>query len=58
MAHELARALEADHPAEVISCMQKARRVGTVFIDWSRNNGLEHVENLFCGRGSVQAELI
>lgn len=36
VAHELARALEADHPAEVVSTMPKAHRVGRVFIAWSQ----------------------
>jgi bifunctional non-homologous end joining protein LigD len=39
VAHELARALEADHPDLVVSDMKKARRVGKVLVDWSQNNG-------------------
>lgn len=38
VAHELARALEADHPDEVTSTMRRAARAGKVFIDWSQNN--------------------
>ncbi|MBG6058377.1 bifunctional non-homologous end joining protein LigD [Cryobacterium sp. MP_M5] len=38
VAHELARALEADHPDLVVSDMKKARRAGRVFVDWSQNN--------------------
>ncbi|GAB3609513.1 ATP-dependent DNA ligase [Humibacter ginsengiterrae] len=38
VAHELARALEADHKDEVISTMKRADRAGKVFIDWSQNN--------------------
>ncbi|TPW70776.1 ATP-dependent DNA ligase [Schumannella sp. 10F1B-5-1] len=38
-AHELARALEADHPDLVVSEMRKAKRTGRVFVDWSQNNG-------------------
>jgi bifunctional non-homologous end joining protein LigD len=38
IAHELARALEADHKDEVISTMKRADRAGKVFIDWSQNN--------------------
>lgn len=38
IAHELARALEADHPDLVVSSMKKAVRTGKVFIDWSQNN--------------------
>lgn len=39
VAHELARALEADHPDLIVSSMSKAVRDGKVFIDWSQNNG-------------------
>ncbi|NNC10376.1 ATP-dependent DNA ligase [Planctomonas sp. JC2975] len=38
VAHELARALEADHRGEVISTMKRVDRAGKVFIDWSQNN--------------------
>ena len=38
VAHELARALEADHPDLVVSTMKRARRAGKVFLDWSQNN--------------------
>jgi bifunctional non-homologous end joining protein LigD len=38
VAHELARALEADHPDLVVSDMKKALRVGKVLVDWSQNN--------------------
>ncbi|MEH3089301.1 MAG: ATP-dependent DNA ligase [Microbacterium arborescens] len=38
-AHELARALEADHPDLVISQMTKTARAGKVLLDWSQNNG-------------------
>ncbi len=37
-AHELAKRLEREHPAEVVSVMRKDRRDGRVFIDWSQNN--------------------
>ena len=37
-AHELARALEADHPDLVVSDMKKSLRVGKVLVDWSQNN--------------------
>ncbi|KXZ57721.1 MAG: ATP-dependent DNA ligase [Microbacterium sp. 69-7] len=37
-ARELARALEADDPALVVSAMSKAARPGKVFVDWSQNN--------------------
>ena len=39
VAHELARALEADHPDLVVSDMKKALRDGKVLVDWSQNNG-------------------
>ncbi|WP_353816770.1 ATP-dependent DNA ligase [Agromyces sp. SYSU T00266] len=39
VAHELARALEADHPELVVSSMRKTLRSGRVLIDWSQNNG-------------------
>ncbi|QIG40339.1 ATP-dependent DNA ligase [Microbacterium sp. 4R-513] len=39
LAHELARAIEADHPDLVVSSMKKAIRGGRVLIDWSQNNG-------------------
>ena len=39
VAHELARALEADHPDLVVSDMKKALRTGKVLLDWSQNNG-------------------
>ena len=39
VAHELARALEADHPDLVVSDMKKALRSGKVLVDWSQNNG-------------------
>ncbi|WP_291044299.1 ATP-dependent DNA ligase [Herbiconiux sp.] len=39
VAHELARALEADHPALVVSDMKKTKRRGKVLVDWSQNNG-------------------
>ncbi len=38
VAHELARALEADHRDLVVSDMKKVLRPGKVFIDWSQNN--------------------
>lgn len=38
VAHELARALEADNPDLVISEMKKSARNGKIFVDWSQNN--------------------
>jgi bifunctional non-homologous end joining protein LigD len=36
--HEIARALEADHPDLIVSEMKKSARRGKVFVDWSQNN--------------------
>jgi bifunctional non-homologous end joining protein LigD len=38
VAHELARALEADHPDLVVSDMKRSIRAGKVLVDWSQNN--------------------
>jgi bifunctional non-homologous end joining protein LigD len=37
-AHELARALESDHPDLAVSDMKKTLRTGKVLVDWSQNN--------------------
>ncbi|MCP8999544.1 ATP-dependent DNA ligase [Pseudarthrobacter sp. RMG13] len=37
-AHELARALEADHPDLAVSDMKKKLRMGKVLVDWSQNS--------------------
>lgn len=39
VAHELAKALENEHPDLIISSMRKADRHGKVLLDWSQNNG-------------------
>ncbi len=39
VAHDLARALEADHGDLVVSDMKKSLRAGKVLVDWSQNNG-------------------
>jgi bifunctional non-homologous end joining protein LigD len=39
VAHELARALESEHPELIVSDMKKALRGGKVLVDWSQNNG-------------------
>ncbi|WP_295122498.1 non-homologous end-joining DNA ligase [uncultured Leifsonia sp.] len=54
VARELARALEADHPAEVISTMPKARRVGKVFIGWSQNNAKKTTISPYSLRGTAR----
>jgi len=38
VAHELARAIEADHPDLAVSDMRKTLREGRVLVDWSQNN--------------------
>ncbi|MHA7264520.1 ATP-dependent DNA ligase [Arthrobacter sp. TMN-37] len=38
VAHELARALQADHPDLAVSDMKKSLRGGRVLVDWSQNN--------------------
>lgn len=38
VAHELARALESDHPDLIVSDMKKTLRHGKVLVDWSQNN--------------------
>lgn len=38
VAHELARALETDHPGLIVSDMKKVLRAGKVLVDWSQNN--------------------
>jgi bifunctional non-homologous end joining protein LigD len=37
-ARALAQQLESDHPEQIVSKMQKALRVGKVFVDWSQND--------------------
>jgi bifunctional non-homologous end joining protein LigD len=37
-AHEVARALERQHPQNVVSDMKKALRTGKVLVDWSQND--------------------
>lgn len=54
VAHELARALEADHPAEVVSTMPKTRRIGKVFIDWSQNNAKKTTISPYSLRGTAR----
>ncbi len=38
-AHDMAKALEQEHPKLVLSRMAKNLRGGKVFVDWSQNNG-------------------
>jgi bifunctional non-homologous end joining protein LigD len=51
VAHELARALESDHPDLVISSMKRSQREGKVFIDWSQNNGAKTTVSPYSLRG-------
>jgi len=54
VAHELARALEADQPSLVVSEMAKRRRTGRVFVDWSQNNGSKTTIAPYSLRGRVR----
>jgi bifunctional non-homologous end joining protein LigD len=53
VAHELARALEADHPDLVVSDMKRAIRAGKVFVDWSQNNGAKTTVAPYSLRGRL-----
>ncbi|MGX5681203.1 ATP-dependent DNA ligase [Schumannella luteola] len=54
VAHELARALEADHPDLIVSDMKKALRDGKVLVDWSQNNGSKTTIAPYSLRGRAQ----
>jgi bifunctional non-homologous end joining protein LigD len=54
VAHELARALEADHPDLVVSDMKKAVRAGKVFVDWSQNNAAKTTIAPYSLRGTLR----
>ncbi|GIT80038.1 ATP-dependent DNA ligase [Leifsonia sp. LS1] len=54
VAHELARALEADHPDLVVSDMKKALRSGKVLVDWSQNNGAKTTIAPYSLRGRLR----
>lgn len=54
VAHELARALEADHPDLVVSDMKKALRGGKVLVDWSQNNGAKTTIAPYSLRGRLR----
>ncbi len=51
VAHELARALEADHPDLVVSEMAKHLRTGKVFVDWSQNSAAKTTVTPYSLRG-------
>jgi len=54
LAHELARALEADHPDLVVSEMKKSRRAGKVFVDWSQNSRAKTTVTPYSLRGRLR----
>ncbi|WP_104116596.1 ATP-dependent DNA ligase [Arthrobacter sp. B1805] len=54
VAHELARALEADHPDLAVSDMKKALRSGRVLVDWSQNNANKTTVSPYSLRGRFQ----
>jgi bifunctional non-homologous end joining protein LigD len=51
VAHELARALEADHPDLVVSDMKRSLRDGKVLVDWSQNSGNKTTVSPYSLRG-------
>ncbi|MBL3687627.1 ATP-dependent DNA ligase [Leucobacter zeae] len=53
VARELARSLEADHPDDITSSMQRALRPGRVFIDWSQNNAAKTTVAPYSLRGRI-----
>ncbi len=54
LAHELARAIEADHPDRVVSSMKKAERPGKVLIDWSQNSASKTTIAPYSMRGRLR----
>src|SRR5690554_1577244 len=54
IAHELARALEADHPELVVSDMKKSLRGGKVLVDWSQNNAAKTTVAPYSLRGKLR----
>ncbi|MBG6183582.1 bifunctional non-homologous end joining protein LigD [Arthrobacter sp. CAN_A214] len=54
VAHELARALETDHPDLAVSDMKKTRRTGRVLVDWSQNNSNKTTVAPYSLRGRFQ----
>ena len=54
LAHELARALEADHPELVVSDMKRSLRPGKVLVDWSQNNANKTTVAPYSLRGRFQ----
>ena len=54
-AHEMAKELEAAHPALIVSRMAKAVRGGKVFIDWSQNDSAKTTITPYSLRGLDRA---
>ena len=54
VAHELARALEADHPDLAVSGMLKALRPGKVLVDWSQNHANKTTVSPYSLRGRFE----
>ena len=54
VAHELARALEAEHPDDIVSSMSRALRPGKVFIDWSQNRAAKTTVAPYSLRGKLR----
>ncbi|SDK01227.1 ATP-dependent DNA ligase LigD ligase module /ATP-dependent DNA ligase LigD phosphoesterase module /ATP-dependent DNA ligase LigD polymerase module [Cryobacterium psychrotolerans] len=54
VAHELARALEADHPDLIVSDMKIARRAGKVLVDWSQNSAAKTTITPYSLRGTFR----
>ncbi|WP_395244597.1 ATP-dependent DNA ligase [Agromyces sp. MMS24-K17] len=54
VAHELAKALEADHPDLIVSSMRKSLRAGRVLIDWSQNNAAKTTIAPYSLRGRLR----
>lgn len=53
-AHELARALEAEHPDLIVSDMKKSLRTGKVLVDWSQNNAAKTTITPYSLRGRLR----
>jgi bifunctional non-homologous end joining protein LigD len=51
VAHELARALEADHPDLVVNDMKRSLRDGKVLVDWSQNSANKTTVSPYSLRG-------
>lgn len=54
VAHELARALEADRPDLVVSDMKKSLRDGKVLVDWSQNSAAKTTVAPYSLRGRFE----